>query len=184
MGDTSDKYSKPGFGTNLIFYFMREWLGDGIFTMVHGAGAEDGGHGWFVQRKIAAGIFSKSNFQNNMGEVFVEKSKRMVEVLQEPAAAGTAVDLQAMFFGFTMDSLMRIFFGEDASTLEGAVYADPEAVDPKRWIPFTAPEPYSFPVFQAGPRICLGMDMAIFEAKVAATSLLQKYRFELLEGEK
>merc|ERR1711972_1205802 len=73
--------------------------------------------------------FSKSNFQNNMGEVFLEKSRRMVEVLQEPAAAGTAVDLQAMFFGFTMDSIMRIFFGEDASTLEGAACKYGDAYD-------------------------------------------------------
>merc|ERR1712039_130148 len=65
-----------------------------------------------------------------------------------------------------------------------SVYPDPEEVRPERWIPFKEPSPYEFPVFQAGPRICLGMDMAIFEAKVAATSLLQKYRFELLEGEK
>ena len=42
-----------------------------------------------------------------------------------------------------------------------------------------APSPAEFPVFQAGPRVCLGMDMAIFEAKLAACALLQRYNFEL-----
>jgi len=64
------------------------------------------------------------------------------------------------------------------------VYPDPLIVRPERWIPFVAPVPHEFPVFQAGPRICLGMDMAIFEAKVVAVMLLQKYRFQLLPGER
>lgn len=48
------------------------------------------------------------------------------------------------------------------------VYPDPEKVDPMRWIPFKMPNAYEFPVFQAGPRFCLGKDMAQFEAKVSA----------------
>jgi len=62
-------------------------------------------------------------------------------------------------------------------------YPDPEAVMPERWIPFKMPSPYEFPVFQGGPRICLGMDMAIFEAKLVACTLLQAYSFELAPGE-
>lgn len=64
-----------------------------------------------------------------------------------------------------------------------ALYPEPEVVRPERWIPFKEPSPYEFPVFQAGPRICLGMNMAIFEAKIAAVMLLQEYSFELLAGE-
>merc|ERR1712232_1514244 len=62
-------------------------------------------------------------------------------------------------------------------------YPDPESVRPERWIPFVAPSPQEFPVFQAGPRICLGMDMAIFEVKVVACILLQKYMFDIAPGE-
>jgi len=403
LKDSFDNYTKPSPDQNPFFHFFHRWVGDGIFTFRHGKGAPDEGHAWHIQRKIAAGIFSRANFQNNMGEVFSEKAGRMVRGLEAAAKSGEAVDLQAMFFCFTMDSILQIFFGEAANTLEGepcvygaafdtahrcmmnysrpciktltmlkhapwpfggvgglfwrihgmlhpdfcefrkacgtltseserlvaacradpklgerrdllalftqaeekqhftadylrdmvlnfviagrdttacllswmfyvlsvnpevqdeilaevdarcpagtapslkllapgsmpylqgvlyetlrlyppvpsdskqayaddvwpdgtfvpkgtvcmwlpytlgrdpAVYPEPEVVRPERWIPFVAPAPHEFPVFQAGPRICLGMDMAIFEAKVAAVSLLQRYRFELKPGER
>jgi hypothetical protein len=88
-------------------------------------------------------------------------------------------------------------------------YADPLEVRPDRWIPFVAPSPFDFPVFQvtkrvqllthnfqkvvvvclfscniqAGPRICLGMNMALIEAKMLTCMLLQKFTFALLPGE-
>ena len=37
---------------------------------------------------------------------------------------------------------------------------------------------------QAGPRMCLGVDMAVFEIKVLAAVLLQRHSFELAPGEK
>jgi len=77
-----------------------------------------------------------------------------------------------------MMSFLPYAMGRDPAT-----YPEPEKVKPERWIPFTQPPPHEFPVFQAGPRICLGMDMAIFEAKVAASTLLQKYTFTMAPGE-
>lgn len=65
-----------------------------------------------------------------------------------------------------------------------AVYAEPTTVRPERWIPFKEPSQYEFPVFQAGPRICLGMNMALFEAKIVALMLLREFSFDLLAGEK
>ena len=46
---------------------------------------------------------------------------------------------------------------------------------PERWIPFTQPSPYEFPVFKAGRRTCLGKDMALFESTKVAATLLQKF---------
>lgn len=63
------------------------------------------------------------------------------------------------------------------------VYPDPDVVKPERWIPFKEPSQYEFPVFQAGPRICLGMHMALFEAKIAALIILREYSFEMAPGE-
>ncbi|CAE7655938.1 CYP704C1 [Symbiodinium pilosum] len=62
-------------------------------------------------------------------------------------------------------------------------YPDPRAFRPERWIPFSAPAHHEFPVFQAGPRICLGMDMALFEAKIATVELLRHLQFELKPGQ-
>jgi len=62
-------------------------------------------------------------------------------------------------------------------------YPEPQAFRPERWIPFTAPSQHEFPVFQAGPRICLGMDMALFEAKTATVELLRHCRFEIVPGQ-
>merc|ERR1712129_426471 len=402
LKDNFDNYTKPSHKENVQFHFLNRWLGAGIFTFQHGIGSPDNGHAWLTQRKIAANIFSKANFQNNMGEVFAQKAQHMCKLLQGVAENGEKVDIQKLFFEFTMDSIMRIFFGEDADTMGGTTcsygsaydtahrgmtaytrpnlanlymlaylplpfggfdgigwriskalsphycefrracrildaesdrlvancradpriserrdllalfiqseekerfsdkylrdmvlnfviagrdttacplswmfymlsthpavqqqllaeidtkvpsgaaptlkqlsasnmpylngvlyealrlyppvpvdsktafgddvlpdgskvpkgamlwflpysmgrdperYPEPEVVRPERWIPFTAPDPYEFPVFQAGPRTCLGMDMSIFEAKVAAVMLLQRYTFKLLPGE-
>lgn len=63
---------------------------------------------------------------------------------------------------------------------------DPLAFRPERWLEMdehkTRPTAYEFPVFQAGPRICPGMNMAVLEAKIFLAVLLQ--RFESVEIEK
>lgn len=400
LKDAAHLYTKPSDDKFLMMKFVRMWIGDGIFTFQHGVGAPDKGKSWLTQRKIAANIFSKANFQRNMGEVFTEKARRLVMLLQIPASRGECVDIQRLFFAFTMDSIMRIFFNEDVDTMDGtectygsafdeahrsmiaylrpsaaflqllsylpwplggtnglaielhgkynlhfqnfqraietltkesdrlvtacrndpnlaerkdllalfvqaeeehftdkylrdmvlnfiiagrdttacllswmlyvlcmnpevqanliaeidekqvreaptlkslsasampylhgvlyevlrlyppvprdnkvamaddtfpdgtripkgtsciwcpycmgrdaARYPEPQAVKPERWIPFTAPAPHEFPVFQAGPRICLGIDMALFEAKLVAVMLLKEFSFDLKPGE-
>lgn len=62
-------------------------------------------------------------------------------------------------------------------------WAEPLKVIPDRWIPFKQPDLFEFPVFQAGPRQCLGMNMAVFEAKLLMSVLLKEYSFGLKDGE-
>ena len=62
-------------------------------------------------------------------------------------------------------------------------YANPDTVQPERWIPFVQPSPYDFPVFQAGPRICLGQQMALYEAKLLLVQMLRRFTFSLEAGE-
>ncbi|GLJ48911.1 hypothetical protein SUGI_1031740 [Cryptomeria japonica] len=49
---------------------------------------------------------------------------------------------------------------------------------PKRWLKngkFVAEDPYKFPVFQAGPRICLGKEMSFIQMKSVVASVLHRY---------
>mmetsp|Transcript_74783 Transcript_74783/g.134756 ORF Transcript_74783/g.134756 Transcript_74783/m.134756 type:complete len:551 (-) Transcript_74783:119-1771(-) len=407
LKDSFPKYTKTQPQNDFFAHYMIAFLGDGIFTALHGPNAPDKGKSWSLQRKIASQIFSRNNFNTLMQEVFQEKAEKLRTVLSQPCREGRAVDLQLHFFNFTMDSIMKIFFGEDSDSSGGsgskygqafdvahetffehalhsipfntmssiflpwpfggaaggyhglawrlrdalsptyrkfraakkvldvesrrlvsecradpdlerrrdllalfvqaeerehfsttflgdtvlnmviagrdttacalswmfyelaknpdvqrklqaeidermpagkhltlkslshsevpylhgvlyetlrlwppvpmdgktateddvlpdgtpvpkytnllflpyamgrdpAVYPEPESLRPERWIPFTAPAPHEFPVFQAGPRICLGMDMALFEAKLVAVELLRHYSFELAPGQ-
>eukprot|EP01006_Ploeotia_vitrea_P055776 TRINITY_DN68031_c6_g17_i1.p1 TRINITY_DN68031_c6_g17~~TRINITY_DN68031_c6_g17_i1.p1 ORF type:complete len:517 (+),score=77.13 TRINITY_DN68031_c6_g17_i1:53-1603(+) len=67
-----------------------------------------------------------------------------------------------------------IFFvwgmGRDAD-----LWPDPLAFKPERWMDSEAVSQYDFPVFQGGPRICLGKEMALLEAKTLAAMLLQNF---------
>lgn len=45
----------------------------------------------------------------------------------------------------------------------------------KRW-KFVARDPYSYPVFQAGPRVCLGKEMAFLQMKRVVAGILGRFR--------
>lgn len=54
---------------------------------------------------------------------------------------------------------------------------------PERWLKngiFFAENPYKYPVFQAGLRVCLGKEMALLELKSVAVSLLRRFQIELV----
>eukprot|EP01012_Entosiphon_sulcatum_P014176 TRINITY_DN19264_c0_g1_i1.p1 TRINITY_DN19264_c0_g1~~TRINITY_DN19264_c0_g1_i1.p1 ORF type:complete len:488 (+),score=103.69 TRINITY_DN19264_c0_g1_i1:26-1489(+) len=65
---------------------------------------------------------------------------------------------------------------------------DAGEVNPDRWIQVDGTcrkeSPFKFTAFQGGPRQCLGMDMAYLEVKVAAITLLRRFRFTLVPGHK
>lgn len=53
---------------------------------------------------------------------------------------------------------------------------------PERWIEngvFKHEIPFRFAVFQAGPRICLGKDMAYIQMKSIAASVLERFEMEV-----
>ncbi|PIN00991.1 Cytochrome P450 CYP4/CYP19/CYP26 subfamily [Handroanthus impetiginosus] len=55
---------------------------------------------------------------------------------------------------------------------------------PERWLKdgiFSHENPFKYPVFQAGIRVCLGQEMALVELKSVAISLLRKYHIKLVE---
>lgn len=69
---------------------------------------------------------------------------------------------------------MKEIWGEDAETFR-----------PERWISeegkFVREDPCKFVAFQAGPRLCLGLDMAMLEMKTAVSILLPRFKFTLME---
>eukprot|EP01060_Flectonema_neradi_P012486 TRINITY_DN19297_c0_g1_i1.p1 TRINITY_DN19297_c0_g1~~TRINITY_DN19297_c0_g1_i1.p1 ORF type:complete len:567 (+),score=98.08 TRINITY_DN19297_c0_g1_i1:52-1701(+) len=73
--------------------------------------------------------------------------------------AGTRISISAYAMGRNTDR-----YGEDALVFK-----------PERWIPFKQPNPYEFPMFKAGRRLCLGRDMALFEMSVVVVLVLQQF---------
>ncbi|GAA0141586.1 oxygenase [Lithospermum erythrorhizon] len=54
---------------------------------------------------------------------------------------------------------------------------------PERWLVngcFKPENPFKYPVFQAGLRVCLGKEMAIMEVKSAALALINKFDFDVV----
>eukprot|EP00927_Polykrikos_kofoidii_P015903 TRINITY_DN1712_c0_g3_i1.p1 TRINITY_DN1712_c0_g3~~TRINITY_DN1712_c0_g3_i1.p1 ORF type:complete len:559 (-),score=69.55 TRINITY_DN1712_c0_g3_i1:94-1770(-) len=115
LKDKFELYTSPKPNRNWLWKHLQRWLGDGIFATKHGVGADDGGKHWLQQRKIASGIFSRSNFTENMQKVFVRNAKRVRSLF----VSGQKVDMQMIFFNFTMDSITKIFFGEESDTVNG-----------------------------------------------------------------
>ena len=60
--------------------------------------------------------------------------------------------------------------------------ADAREFRPERHLERPKPDPYVFTAFQAGPRQCLGVNMAYLEAKCALALLVGRYRFRLVPG--
>ncbi|GLD95553.1 hypothetical protein PINS_up004230 [Pythium insidiosum] len=61
---------------------------------------------------------------------------------------------------------------------------DALAFRPERWLERkTRPTAFEFPAFQAGPRVCLGMNMAILEAKVFTLVMLRRFQVRIADGE-
>merc|ERR1719330_985273 len=127
LKDSFEHITKPNPDNDLPFRTLKEFLGNGIFTLRHGPSVPAENAAWLLHRKTAAVIFTRSNFQNGMTQAFLAKGRRLVSVVS--AQAGRVVDMQEHFFNFTMDSIMEIFFGCDCDTVSGQSNAYGAAFD-------------------------------------------------------
>ena len=62
------------------------------------------------------------------------------------------------------------------------LWPEAKSFKPERWLAdgFVRPSPFVYPVFNAGPRTCLGQNMAYLEMKLALTTLYHNFRFRLV----
>lgn len=126
LKDQFSSWNKPHADFDIFFTLFRKWMGSGIFTIQHGEHRE--GRMWYHQRKTSSHIFTKSNFKFLMRDTFLSKSRVMIDEISsamDQHHESPPLDMQSMFFAFTMDSIMQIFFGCDTDTLRGK--ADPFA---------------------------------------------------------
>jgi cytochrome P450 len=102
---------------NPFFSMFSDWLGKGIFALPHGPDAVDGGSRWLKQRKVAARIFTRNNFNNLMAECFEDNMHNLVGVVGKAADNGEFLDMQEKCFAFTMDAAMNVFYGRKTTTV-------------------------------------------------------------------
>jgi cytochrome P450 len=64
--------------------------------------------------------------------------------------------------------------------------ADCEEFRPERWVSedgaFRPESPFKYPVFHAGPRMCLGKEMAYIQMKSIAACVLERFSFKFVGG--
>jgi len=96
-------------GPEFTFNF-GDVLGQGIFNV--------NGDSWKVQRKAASHMFSRKNFATFMSEIFVHHGHTVLEILEKASKNGECIDLQEIFFKFTLDSIGQIGFGTELGILK------------------------------------------------------------------
>nr|QWK52359.1 cytochrome P450 96A8-4 [Isatis tinctoria] len=104
--------------------------------------------------------------------------QRRSAIKQDVLPSGHKVDANStiMIFVYAMGK-MRAVWGEDALEFK-----------PERWVSSTGGirhEPsYKFFAFNAGPRTCLGRNMAMTQLKTVVVEVLQNYDIEVVRGQK
>ncbi|KAF8986269.1 hypothetical protein BGZ46_006891 [Entomortierella lignicola] len=112
---------------NFWAYEKGEFLRKGLGPLVGGGiFAADGEH-WKWQRKLASHIFNVKAFRSYTSTVFVEEAKLVIDYLSAKADSGEVVDLQELFYKYTLDSFGEIAFGQTFGCLSKPADAVPFA---------------------------------------------------------
>ncbi|KAI8810842.1 cytochrome P450 [Cladochytrium replicatum] len=86
-------------------------LGHGIFN-------SDGEH-WRTQRKTASHIFNVKNFREFVSIVIKKEMENFVDVLDQAVESNMIVDMQDLFFRFTLDSFAKLAFSIEFDNIKG-----------------------------------------------------------------
>lgn len=127
MKTNFENFVKAGFfRTN-----MGDVLGDGIFVA--------DGESWREKRKVASHMFSEKVLRDDMHRIFAAHARKVIKIIRERSVnAGAHIDLQTIFFQFTMDSICEIAFGQDLDTLNsesffGTAFDNAQAISYRRF---------------------------------------------------
>ncbi|OWZ03007.1 Cytochrome P450 [Phytophthora megakarya] len=151
-----------------------------------------------VQKKIVEELkAAKSNCDSNLTPFTFEEAKKLeyVEaVVNEtlrlyppvPYNLKSAVKNDFLPDGTFVPAGVDIIYSPWYMGRNSAIWGeDPLEFRPERWLEMSKrPSAYEFPNFQAGPRICLGMTMAILEVKYFIATTLRRFHVEIAPGEK
>ena len=103
------------------------------------------------------------------------------------------IDDDVLPSGIEMKSGCRVFISNLAIGRDPSLWTEPNTFNPKRWISNDAtgssvlslkrPDEYMLPVFWGGPRLCLGKDMARFEATIFVHRIFSRFNLKSLPGQ-
>lgn len=94
---------------------LSDLLGQGIFISNHKhvdqSGTTHDGQMWYIQRKVAAKVFSANSFRRFSRQVFLRYGHKVIEELETLAKSGDCLDLQRLMLNYTLESIFCIGFG-------------------------------------------------------------------------
>ncbi|CAO1613897.1 unnamed protein product [Parajaminaea phylloscopi] len=95
-------------------HLQRKHFGDVLG--VHGIFVADGAP-WFKQRKLAAHIFSVSNFNTHVQDSVHNDLRKLDSLLRDAAKFGHKIALPDLFFRFTLSSFSKMAFDADVGCM-------------------------------------------------------------------
>jgi len=98
-------YTREGLNKNKYWF---KWLGSGIFNAW--------GENWREQRKTARPLFHKLVLRDMMPQ-FKENAHVVIDMLHEHVKSGEPIDIQDLYFRYTLDTFGKLGFGEELNAL-------------------------------------------------------------------
>ncbi|XP_056403255.1 HHIP-like protein 1 isoform X2 [Hyla sarda] len=118
------------------------------------------------------------------------KLQYLSQVLKEtlrlyPTAPGTSRSLEEEMVveGVRIPAGSNVMFNTYIMSRMEKYFSDPLVFNPDRFHPDVPKPAYVYFPFSLGPRSCIGQVFAQMEAKVVMAKLIQRYEFELVEGQ-
>ncbi|XP_075048848.1 cholesterol 24-hydroxylase-like isoform X2 [Mixophyes fleayi] len=120
----------------------------------------------------------------------LNKLQYLSQVLKEtlrlyPTAPGTSrvLDNEMVIEGFCIPPSVSLVFNSYVFGRMEQFFKDPLTFNPERFSPDAQKPYFTYFPFSLGPRSCIGQVFSQMEAKVVMTKLLQRFEFQLTEGQ-